>query len=339
MGMNVTILLEFPINSPLFTPLSCHVAKNRYISKKIPSQCRYQEVIKNGNKVLKNTVGTVKQTYEPTSVEEKLDRKNEMKARGTLLMALSNKDQLKFHSYQDDHQAQVKIHKMWLLYPPTAQAAQMKQITLLMELVLLILKPNSPQLAREDLEQIDPDNLKEMDLHWEMAILTIKAKRAPKTQEKKGREYGRKTVPVENLTEKALSAQDRIRGGEDRLKLKELMKLSTKLFDRVLDLEKIKTAQAKEIVDLKKIVKKMERKRWSKTPEMNLFKIGTSRRRILGEEDASKLGRNLKQRSIFKESNFDVQAMMDANYELAARLRVEEQRRKPLTKAQKRNQI
>ncbi|GJW03708.1 ribonuclease H-like domain-containing protein [Tanacetum coccineum] len=59
------------------------------------------EVIKNGNKVLKKSVGNVKQVYEPTSTEEKLDRKNEMKARGTLLMALLNKDQLKFHSYQD----------------------------------------------------------------------------------------------------------------------------------------------------------------------------------------------------------------------------------------------
>ncbi|GJR62558.1 ribonuclease H-like domain-containing protein [Tanacetum coccineum] len=59
------------------------------------------EVIKNGNKVLTKIVGTVEQTYEPTSVEEKMERKNEMKARGTLLMALPNKDQLKFHSYQD----------------------------------------------------------------------------------------------------------------------------------------------------------------------------------------------------------------------------------------------
>nr|GEZ12205.1 hypothetical protein [Tanacetum cinerariifolium] len=55
----------------------------------------------NGNKVLKKTVGTVEQIYEPTFVEEKLDKKNEMKDRGTLLMALPNKDQLKFHSYQD----------------------------------------------------------------------------------------------------------------------------------------------------------------------------------------------------------------------------------------------
>ncbi|GJR18729.1 ribonuclease H-like domain-containing protein [Tanacetum coccineum] len=42
-----------------------------------------------------------KQEYEPTTAEEKQDRRNEMKARGTLLMALPNKDQLKFHSYKD----------------------------------------------------------------------------------------------------------------------------------------------------------------------------------------------------------------------------------------------
>nr|GEY35198.1 putative retrotransposon Ty1-copia subclass protein [Tanacetum cinerariifolium] len=75
---------------------------------------------------------------------------------------------------------------------------------------------------------------------------------------------------------------------EDRLKLNELMELSTKLFDRVLALENIKTAQAKEIANLKKKVKKLERKRRSRTPGMNLFKIGTSKRRSLSEKDASK---------------------------------------------------
>ncbi|GKD37066.1 hypothetical protein Tco_1257273 [Tanacetum coccineum] len=59
------------------------------------------EVNKNGNKVLRRTVGTVEQEYEPTTAEEKQDRRNEMKARATLLMPLPNKDQLKFHSYQD----------------------------------------------------------------------------------------------------------------------------------------------------------------------------------------------------------------------------------------------
>ncbi|GJT57398.1 hypothetical protein Tco_0992452 [Tanacetum coccineum] len=59
------------------------------------------EVILNGNKVLKRKIGEVKQEYEPTTGEEKYDRRNEIKARGTLLMALPNKDQLKFHSYKD----------------------------------------------------------------------------------------------------------------------------------------------------------------------------------------------------------------------------------------------
>ncbi|GJU06152.1 hypothetical protein Tco_1122582 [Tanacetum coccineum] len=38
-------------------------------------------------------------------------------------------------------------------------------------------QPNSPQLAREDLEQINPDDLEEMDLQWEIAMLTIRARR------------------------------------------------------------------------------------------------------------------------------------------------------------------
>ncbi|GJS41741.1 ribonuclease H-like domain-containing protein [Tanacetum coccineum] len=59
------------------------------------------EVILSGNKVLKRKIGEVEQEYQATTAKEKQDRRNEMKARGTLLMALPNKDQLKFHSYKD----------------------------------------------------------------------------------------------------------------------------------------------------------------------------------------------------------------------------------------------
>ncbi|GJS62674.1 hypothetical protein Tco_0657458 [Tanacetum coccineum] len=106
-----------------------------------------------------------------------------------------------------------------------------------------------------------------------------------------------------------------LRIGEDRLKFKELMDLCTKLSDKVLDLETTKTTQAKKIASLKKRVKKLERKRKSKTPGMNLFKIGTSSRRSLGEEDVSKQGRNLKQEKqslIFEQSNFNDEGF-DAN--------------------------
>ncbi|GJZ36151.1 hypothetical protein Tco_0581968 [Tanacetum coccineum] len=60
------------------------------------------EIVENGNApiVTKNVDG--KQTViPPTSVEEKAQRRVELKARSTLLMALPNEHQLKFNSYKD----------------------------------------------------------------------------------------------------------------------------------------------------------------------------------------------------------------------------------------------
>ncbi|GJW14477.1 hypothetical protein Tco_0018610 [Tanacetum coccineum] len=124
----------------------------------------------------------------------------------------------------------------------------------------------------------------------------------------KSQKLGFETCILNSPNDPPLSRFNTLGSGEDRLKLKELIDLYTKMSDKVLALETTKTAQAKEIASLKKRVKKLERKRKSKTPGMNLFKIGTSRRRSLGEEDASKQGRNLKQgkqSSIFEESDFD----------------------------------
>ncbi|GKF90211.1 hypothetical protein Tco_0264174 [Tanacetum coccineum] len=67
-------------------------------------------------------------------------------------------------------------------------------------------------------------------------------------------------VPTQS-NDPPISRVNTLRSREDRLKLKELMDLYTKLFDRVLDLETTKTAQAKEIACLKKRVKKLERKK------------------------------------------------------------------------------
>nr|GEX71220.1 hypothetical protein [Tanacetum cinerariifolium] len=38
-------------------------------------------------------------------------------------------------------------------------------------------QPNSPQLAHEDLKQIHSDDMKEIDLRWQMAMLTMRARR------------------------------------------------------------------------------------------------------------------------------------------------------------------
>nr|GEU29154.1 ribonuclease H-like domain-containing protein [Tanacetum cinerariifolium] len=61
-----------------------------------------QEVILNGDSPAPTrVVDGVLQPVTPTTAEQRLARKNELKARGTLLMALPNKHQLKFNSYKD----------------------------------------------------------------------------------------------------------------------------------------------------------------------------------------------------------------------------------------------
>ncbi|GJX24418.1 hypothetical protein Tco_0228863 [Tanacetum coccineum] len=70
------------------------------------------EVIVNGDSPpLKKTVNGVEQTYPPTTAEEKLARKNELKTRGTLLMALPNEHQLKFNSYKSAKSLMEAIEK------------------------------------------------------------------------------------------------------------------------------------------------------------------------------------------------------------------------------------
>nr|GEU54294.1 retrovirus-related Pol polyprotein from transposon TNT 1-94 [Tanacetum cinerariifolium] len=64
------------------------------------------------------------------------------------------------------------------------------------------------------------------------------------------------------------------RSGEDSLKLNELMELYTKLQQIVLDLETTKTTQALEINSLKKRVKKLERRKRSRTHRLKRLYMG-----------------------------------------------------------------
>ncbi|GJY14330.1 ribonuclease H-like domain-containing protein [Tanacetum coccineum] len=96
---------------------------------------------------------------------------------------------------------------------------------------------------------------------------------------------------------------------EGRMKLDELITLCTKLSKQVLDLEKEKDAQAVEILNLKKRVKKLERKRKSSIshPRRRKYRqVETSSDDGLDEEDASKQGRRSdKIKPMFTDKDFE----------------------------------
>ncbi|GKF45116.1 hypothetical protein Tco_0131668, partial [Tanacetum coccineum] len=115
-------------------------------------------------------------------------------------------------------------------------------------------QPNSPQLVHEDLQQIHPDDMEEIDLRWQMAMLTIRARmflkntgrkltvngnetigfdkskvefynyykrghfarecRAPRYQDNKNKESSRRSVPMETSTSTTLVSCDGL-GGYD----------------------------------------------------------------------------------------------------------------------------
>ncbi|GKE70862.1 hypothetical protein Tco_1528934 [Tanacetum coccineum] len=108
-----------------------------------------------------------------------------------------------------------------------------------------------------------------------------------KPQKKKSKRKQRKDsgpiepIPDEPTNEEPISTPscDPPQSGEDSMQLSELMNLCTSLQEKVLDLEKAKTAQAKEIASLKKRVKKLEKRRKLRTLGLKrLRKVGSTSR-------------------------------------------------------------
>ncbi|GJV58891.1 hypothetical protein Tco_1464991 [Tanacetum coccineum] len=128
----------------------------------------------------------------------------------------------------------------------------------------------------------------------------------PKQKQKSKRRQRKEAEVPQDETEHEESvstpSNDPQPSGEDSMQLNDLMVLCTKLQAQVLDLEKAKDAQAKEIAALKKRVQRLERKKKSRTTGLKrLKKVGMSRRvessedqESLGDhEDASKQGRSI----------------------------------------------
>nr|GEV06710.1 hypothetical protein [Tanacetum cinerariifolium] len=106
-----------------------------------------------------------------TYVEDKALRWLEVKARSTLMMHIPNEHQLKFNSIKDAKQLIEAIEKRFV---DTANINNLSDVVIC---TFLASKPSNPQLVNEDLEQIHPDDLEKTYLKWQMAMLTIRARR------------------------------------------------------------------------------------------------------------------------------------------------------------------
>nr|GFA20505.1 hypothetical protein [Tanacetum cinerariifolium] len=97
---------------PILNPNEFDLWKMRIEQYFLMTDYSLWEVILNGDSpVPTRLVEGVAQPVAPTTIEQKLARKNELKARGTLLMALPDKYQLKFYSHKDAKSLMEAIEK------------------------------------------------------------------------------------------------------------------------------------------------------------------------------------------------------------------------------------
>nr|GEV00844.1 hypothetical protein [Tanacetum cinerariifolium] len=137
---------------------------------------------------------------------EKAQRRLEVKARSTLMMGIPNEHQLKFISIKDAKQLLEAVEKRFGENAVTKKTQRnlLKQqsknfyasSTKMLDQTFdrLLIQPNSPQLLHEDLEQIYPDDIKEMDLRCQMAMLTMRTRRFLKKTERKLTLNGNETL-------------------------------------------------------------------------------------------------------------------------------------------------
>ncbi|GJY73903.1 putative ribonuclease H-like domain-containing protein [Tanacetum coccineum] len=167
------------------------------------------EVIENGNSWVSIPQTTqengtlVTKMSVPITTKEKTNKKNDVKARSLLLMALPNEHQLTFSSRRflplewnthvvvwmnkadietmsiDDLYNNFKIVEQDVKKSVVSNANFSDNVVY----AFMVKNPNGSNLLQQDLEQIHKDDLEAIDLKWQLSLLSMRAKRASRNQE------------------------------------------------------------------------------------------------------------------------------------------------------------
>nr|GEW41122.1 retrovirus-related Pol polyprotein from transposon TNT 1-94 [Tanacetum cinerariifolium] len=133
--------------------------------------------------------------------QEKSQRRAELRARSNLVMALPNEHKLNFNTYKDAKSLIMLLRtdlegvNTASTQGATESSTTVKNLSNGMICSFFASQPSVPQFDNEDLQQIHPDDLEEIDL------------RAPRNQDTRNKEPLRRTVPVEATTLNALVSQ------------------------------------------------------------------------------------------------------------------------------------
>nr|GEU39137.1 ribonuclease H-like domain-containing protein [Tanacetum cinerariifolium] len=182
----------------------------------------------------------------PKTAEQKLAKKNELKAKITLMLAISHEHLLKFHSYtlsMDDLYNNLKVYEFEIKgqlssssnshnlafvsldnsnstneivnNAHSVSAACSKDQASTASYVDDVMfsffsnQSNAPQLDNKDLEQIVTDDLKEMDLKWQVTMHTMRVKRFIKKIGRKLDLNGKETVGFDRTKVKCYNCHRR----------------------------------------------------------------------------------------------------------------------------------
>nr|GEU98907.1 ribonuclease H-like domain-containing protein [Tanacetum cinerariifolium] len=166
----------------------CHKGKQHKASCKAKTNMRTEqyflmtdyslwEVILNGDSpVPTRIVEGVVQPVAPTTAKQKLAKKNELKARGTDTHYLAFVSSTSTDSTTDSVSTAVNISAVGA----KLTASTIPNVDSLSNAIIYCFfasQSSSSQLDNKDLKQIDVDDLEEIDLKWQMAMLTMRARR------------------------------------------------------------------------------------------------------------------------------------------------------------------